>query len=202
MGSDGMEILFATSNSHKVYEASATLSQFGYIVSQLEINGKIPELTEPQSEGIDEVALSKIRQARELVRGTQMEDKAILVEDSGIFIESLDGFPGPYSSYVERTIGLRGILDLLQTDLARRAEYRAVAVISMEGETISASGVCCGTISKKISGDMGFGFDPIFIPEDGDGRTCGEMTPDEKSAMSHRGRALKALSELLNLPSK
>tara|TARA_Y100000588_G_scaffold302876_1_gene325254 strand:+ start:9102 stop:9710 length:609 start_codon:yes stop_codon:yes gene_type:complete len=202
MGSDGMEILFATSNSHKVYEASATLSQFGYIVSQLEINGKIPELTEPQSEGIDEVALSKIRQARELVRGTQMEDKAILVEDSGIFIESLDGFPGPYSSYVERTIGLRGILDLLQTDLERRAEYRAVAVISMEGETISASGVCCGTISKKISGDMGFGFDPIFIPEDGDGRTCGEMTPDEKSAMSHRGRALKALSELLNLPSK
>ena len=152
-----MEFLLATINSQKVYDASATLSQFGYIVSQLEINGKIPELTEPQSEGIDEVALSKIRQARELVRGTQMEDKAILVEDSGIFIESLDGFPGPYSSYVERTIGLRGILDLLQTDLERRAEYRAVAVISMEGETISASGVCCGTISKKISGDMGFG---------------------------------------------
>ena len=131
-----------------------------------------------------------------------MEKSAILVEDSGIFIESLDGFPGPYSSYVERKIGLGGILNLLRKEGNRRAEYRAVAAISLEGETISAKGVCSGTISEEILGGMGFGYDPIFIPDDGDGRTCGELSPVEKSAISHRGRALKALSELLNLPSK
>ena len=202
MGSEEMEILFATGNPHKVSEASEFLSQYGHIVSQLEIDGKVPEFTEPQANGIEEVAMSKIRQARELVSGTSMEKSAILVEDSGIFIDSLDGFPGPYSSYVERTIGLVGILDLLNNEGNRRAEFRAVAVISLEGETISALGVCSGTISRKISGDSGFGYDPIFIPEGGDGRTCGDLSPAEKSAISHRGRALKALSELLNRPSK
>ncbi len=202
MDSEEMEILFATGNSHKVFEASETLAQFGYFVSQLKIDGKVPELKEPQAEGIGEVALSKIMQARELVSGTEMEKSAILVEDSGIFIDSLDGFPGPYSSYVERTIGLGGILNLLRTEENRRAEYRAVAVISIEGEIISATGVCPGTISGEISGDLGFGYDPIFIPDEGDGRTCGELSPVEKSEISHRGRALKALSERLNLPSK
>ncbi len=192
-----MEILFATSNSHKVSEASEIFSRFGHAVSQLEISGKVPELTEPQADGIEEVALSKMRQIRDLVRGTPIEKSAILVEDSGIFIQSLQGFPGPYSSFVERTIGLEGILALLQKDRDRGAEYRSAVVISLEGETMSSSGFCRGKISEVISGDMGFGFDPIFIPEDGDGRTCGEMTSSEKSAISHRGRALKELSELL-----
>jgi len=197
-----MEILFATSNLDKVSEASEIFSQSGHVVSQLRINGKVPELTEPQSDGIEEVALSKIRQIGALVSGTPMEKSAILVEDSGIFISSLHGFPGPYSSYVERTIGLQGILDLIQKERDRRAEYRAVAVISIEGEILSSSGICYGKISEVISGDLGFGFDPIFIPDDTDGRTCGEMTRSEKNAISHRGRALKALSELINLPSK
>tara|TARA_B100000029_G_C17556188_1_gene951746 strand:- start:961 stop:1569 length:609 start_codon:yes stop_codon:yes gene_type:complete len=202
MDSEEMEILFATGNSHKVSEAAKTLAQFGHSVSQLNIDGHIPEIQELQADGIEEVALSKIMQARELISGTELEKSAILVEDSGIFIESLDGFPGPYSSYVERTIGLRGILNLLRTEGNRRAEYRAVAIISIEGETISSTGVCPGTISEKISGDLGFGYDPIFIPEGGDGRTCGELSPVEKSEISHRGRALKALSEALNPPSK
>ena len=197
-----MEFLFATGNAHKVSEASEIMSHFGHIVLQLKIDGKPPEFIEPQTEGIKEVALSKAKQARELVKGTDYEGSAILVEDSGIFIESLGGFPGPYSSFVEGTIGLRGILDLLQKKENRRAEYRAVAVVSLPEKTMITEGKCPGIISEEILGDRGFGYDPIFIPNEGDGRTCGELFPDEKSAISHRGRALKALSELLNSPSK
>ncbi|MBI88057.1 MAG: non-canonical purine NTP pyrophosphatase, RdgB/HAM1 family [Euryarchaeota archaeon] len=202
MVSEQMEILFATGNKNKVSEASEIFSKQGLKVLQLELEGLIPEFVEPQSDDIEEVALSKIDQAREMVRGTQMEKSAILVEDSGLFVDSLDGFPGPYSSYVERTIGLRGILDLLKLQHNRDAEFRALAAISFDGKIITALGSCSGIIANTILGESGFGYDPIFIPHEGDGRTCGEMTKEEKSQISHRGRALKAVSELLIPPSK
>ncbi|HJM24363.1 MAG TPA: RdgB/HAM1 family non-canonical purine NTP pyrophosphatase [Candidatus Thalassarchaeaceae archaeon] len=197
-----MLIHFATGNEHKVSEASAILSPLGFEVESLLIEGKAPEFTEPQSEGIEEVALSKIEQAREMVAGTELEGSIILVEDSGLFIDSLGGFPGPYSSYIENTIGLSGVLQLMSGEADRGAEFRAVAAISIDGNTVTETGICRGEISEKLSGDLGFGFDPIFIPKDGDGRTCAELSPTEKSSISHRGRALKAVSELLNLPSK
>ena len=197
-----MRILFATGNEHKVSEASETLSHLGYEVEQLLIQGQAPELIEPQAEGIEEVAISKIKQARELVIGTDLEDSTILAEDSGLFIDSLRGFPGPYSSYVEGTIGLSGILDLMPSNSGRGAEYKAVAAVYTDGKMLTGTGICRGEISREISGEMGFGYDPIFIPDDGDGRTCGEMSSAEKSSISHRGRALKAVSEILNPPSK
>ena len=197
-----MHILFATGNEHKVSEAAAILVPLGHEVEPLLIQGNPPEFIEPQAEGIEEVALSKIEQARELVMGTKLEDSIILVEDSGLFIDALGGFPGPYSSYVESTIGLSGILQLMSAEPERGAEFRAIAAISIEGNTITETGICRGKISEQLSGDRGFGYDPIFIPEDGDGRTCGEMSSIEKSSISHRGRALKAISELLNPPSK
>jgi len=197
-----MHILFATGNKHKVSEASEILTHLGYGVEQLLIRGKAPELIEPQAEGIEEVAISKIKQARELVMGTELEGSIILAEDSGLFIDSLEGFPGPYSSYVEDTIGLPGILQLMSSETGRRAEFRAIAAAYIDGSIVIGTGICKGEISGEISGEMGFGYDPIFIPDDGDGRTCGEMSSTEKSSISHRGRALKAVSELLNLPSK
>ena len=197
-----MHILFATGNKHKVSEASEILTHLGYEVEQLLIRGKAPKLIEPQAEGIEEVAISKIKQARELVMGTELEGSIILAEDSGLFIDSLEGFPGPYSSYVENTIGLPGILQLMSSETGRRAEFRAIAAVYIDGDIVIGTGICTGEISAKISGEMGFGYDPIFIPDDGDGRTCGEMSSTEKSSISHRGRALKAVSELLNPPSK
>ncbi len=197
-----MRILFATGNKHKVSEASEALAHLGYEVDQLLIQGQAPKLIEPQAEGVEEVAISKIKQARELVIGSELEDSIILAEDSGLFIDSLHGFPGPYSSYAERTIGLSGILQLLPSESGREAEFRAVAAVYTEGKILTGTGICRGEISREISGEMGFGYDPIFIPYDGDGRTCGEMSPTEKSSISHRGRALKAVSELLNPPSK
>ena len=93
-----MRILFATGNKHKVSEASEILQHLGYEVEQLLIEGEVPEIIEPQAEGIEEVAISKIKQARELLIGSGREDSIIMAEDSGIFIDSLGGFPGPYSA--------------------------------------------------------------------------------------------------------
>ena len=197
-----MEILFATGNSNKVSEASRILAKFGHTISQLEIDGKTLDFSEPQADGIQEIAISKSVQARDFVMGTNFEESPILVEDSGLFINSLNGFPGPYSSFVERKIGLQGILDLLKNKEERVAEYKAVAILSTKNETISSEGRCIGIISRKIIGGMGFGYDPIFIPDEGDGRTCGQLQPEEKSQISHRMRALKGLSEIINLPSK
>ena len=197
-----MEIFFATSNSHKVSEAAAILDPLGHRGQPLLLNGRPLELVEPQAEGIEEGARSKLEQAVEATSGMLGSQTAILVEDSGLFVDSLGGFPGPFSSYVESTIGLQGILSLMEGVESRGAEYRAVAVLGFEGETLRSSGTCKGVISTTASGSNGFGYDPIFVPEEGDGRTCGELSPHEKSQVSHRARALKGLSELLNPPSK
>ena len=197
-----MEILFATGNVHKISEAAAILNLLGHTVSPLLIDGNLPELEEPQADGLETVASAKIKQAKSMVQGTPLADSAILVEDSGLFIDSLDGFPGPFSSYVERSLGLNGILKLLDGIEERRAEYRAVAILEVEGRELLATGVCQGVIAEECLGERGFGYDPIFVPDEGDGRTCAQMSSEEKSEISHRGRALKAMSELLKSPSK
>lgn len=197
-----MEILFATGNAHKISEAAAILNLLGHTVSPLLIDGNLPELVEPQADDLETVASAKINQAKSMVQGTPLADSAILVEDSGLFIDSLDGFPGPFSSYVERSVGLNGILKLLDGTEERRAEYRAVAILEVEGRELLATGVCQGVIAEECLGERGFGYDPIFVPDEGDGRTCAQMSSEEKSEISHRGRALKAMSELLKSPSK
>ncbi len=197
-----MRIIFATGNENKISEASGIFSHIGFEVEPLLIAGNFPDLIEPQADRVEETALSKLNQARDLVIGTEFEGEILLAEDSGLFIDSLSGFPGPYSSYIERTIGLNGILKLLEGESKRGAEFRAVAAFSLDGKTLTTTGICRGTISEIQSGSNGFGFDPIFIPEEGDGRTCGDLSPEEKSIVSHRGMALKAVSGLLNPPSK
>ena len=197
-----MRVLFATGNQNKVTEASGILSPLGFVVEQLLIGGQVPDLVEPQAEGIEEIAISKLKQAASLIMGTELENEALLVEDSGLFIDSLSGFPGPYSSFVHKTIGLPGVLSLMSGETNRGAEFRAVAALSFQGNLLTSTGVCRGFISEKITGDSGFGYDPIFIPEETNGRTCAQLSQDEKSSISHRGFALKGVSELLNPPSK
>ncbi|MAH98178.1 MAG: non-canonical purine NTP pyrophosphatase, RdgB/HAM1 family [Euryarchaeota archaeon] len=197
MDSDQMELLFATGNKHKIEEAKEIFSNFDLRVSQLIINGKIPQLIEPQTDSIEEVSKSKIKQVREIIVGTRFEGSTILVEDSGLFIDSLGGFPGPYSSYIKEKIGLSGILQLLRNSSSREAQFMAAAAINYDGKTTFAVGTCKGTISSHIKGTDGFGYDPIFIPNIGDGRTCGELSNEEKSLISHRSMALKEVAKLL-----
>ena len=96
-----MRVVFVTGNQNKVAEAHSILSPLGFYVEQLFISGKAPYLVEPQAEEIEEIAKYKLEQAVSLTMGTEFENEALLVEDSGLFIDSLSGFPGPYSSFVK-----------------------------------------------------------------------------------------------------
>ena len=206
-----MTLWFMTSNEGKVAEAKEHFSHFGIEVKQFDF-----EATEPQTDDLEIVALSKIDQAIPFIPD---ENDMILVEDAGLFIEALEGFPGVYSSYALQTIGCGGVLKLLShlesEDLVvdakiRRAEFRAVAVLYHKGVTKLAEWVCPGRISHKIAEGEGFGFDPIFIPtdldENGDpvetgemgvtsthGNTFGQISLEEKQLYSHRRRAISNL---------
>ena len=197
-----MKVLFLTSNENKVTEANQTLSELGYEIEQFLINGLAPKIIEPQSSEIEIVSEFKIQQALELISGTNFENHALLVEDSGLFIESLDDFPGVYFSYFFRTLGNQGILKLLENESNRNAEYRAYSILYIDGVYFRALGKCLGSISTEIKGSNGFGYDPIFIPDSGDGRTFGEMQDYEKESKSHRGESLRILYDKLSLPSK
>jgi XTP/dITP diphosphohydrolase len=193
-----MKIFFATSNQNKINEANIMLSKLGHSVQGLRINGKLPNITEPQSSELKEVAFSKLKQVRSLIDGTELEDCAVMVEDSGLFINQFPGFPGVFSSFVYKSIGLNGILKLLGKSTDRKAEYRAVTILQWKNEIWESLGICEGTISIEKLGEGGFGYDPIFIPLQGDGLTFSQMSSEQKSLISHRTFSLKGLLDSLN----
>ena len=206
-----MTIWFMTTNQGKVEEAREYFAQFGILVEQFEF-----EASEPQADDLETVALAKIEQA---IPHLPNPNDMLLVEDAGLFVDALNGFPGVYSSYVLKTLDVHGILKLMnhlqsedpvQDGNLRKAEFRAVSVLYKDGQTIVSEGVCPGRISHDpVVGD-GFGFDPIFIPADLDdegnalpvgvigaksthGMPFGGISLAEKQHYSHRHRALKGL---------
>jgi len=149
------------------------------------------EKLEVQSDSLEEIARTS---ALDAVRRLRV---AIVVEDAGLFVDALHGFPGPYSSYALRTIALRGILRLMEGVRNRRAVFKSVvAYADPTGNVRTFPGTVAGMISDEPRGTHGFGFDPIFIP-DGRRRTFAEMTIDEKNEISHRAEAFKALARWL-----
>ncbi|MDH7556348.1 MAG: XTP/dITP diphosphatase [Candidatus Methanosuratincola sp.] len=181
-----MELYFATGNPHKLAEANSILSKFGVLLR----HAPSPKI-EIQSESLEEIA----RYAAEVAYRSL--GSPLVVEDSGLFVESLNGFPGPYSSYVYKTIGCGGILRLLEGNANREARFECVVVYA-SGETLrSFVGIARGSIAEAPRGSGGFGFDPIFISDGCGGKTFSELGPSEKSAVSHRGRAFRALGEWL-----
>lgn len=180
-----IKLYFATNNKHKLEEARKVLDKYGVYLELIDVK-KI----EIQSELLDDIAKYAALEAYRLVR------KPIVVEDSGIFIEVLKGFPGPYSNYVYKTIGLNGILKLLEGENNRRARFEAVVALALNEKEVQVfKGVVEGFIAYEIRGTKGFGFDPIFIPVDGGERTFAEMDTEEKNKFSHRGRAFEALGK-------
>ena len=126
------------------------------------------------------------------------EKGSILVEDAGLFIDELNGFPGVYSASTLEKIGLHGILKLLDRNANRGAEFRACAALWDGNKTTLVEGICRGIITTEIKGSSGFGFDPIFAPlDEGTGRTFGEMNKQEKGLYSHRSKALNLLKNQL-----
>ena len=168
---------FVSSNQHKFGEARRILSGLGVTVHH-----RAAALPEIQSDSLAEIAVHKALAAHRLTGG------AVLVEDDGLFIESLGGFPGPYSSYVFGTIGNGGILELARGD--RTAVFRSVIAYSDGETTVHFEGAVRGSISDAQRGD-GWGYDPIFVPEGADG-TFAQI---DKDRFSHRRAALAAFAE-------
>lgn len=167
------DLYFASSNKNKYYEAKEILSKFHLNVGFFEFAP-----VEIQSNSILEIATKKSLDAYLSCK------KPILVEDDGLFILSLGGFPGPYSSYVFKTIGNAGILNLVKSK--RAAEFHSVIAYCDGKKPVLFQGITRGVISKKQRGND-WGYDPIFIPK-GKTKTYAEL--DDKNTISHRYKAL------------
>lgn len=179
MPSGSRTVWFMTENPGKFREASSILESRGIRIRQLR-RSKL----EIQDERLEKIATYALKKALEHHPGP------MLVEDSGLFIEALRGFPGPFSSHALQTIGLNGILHLLGNSSRRKAYFRsAVAFGSNMGELRTFTGVIKGTISREILGSNGFGFDPIFLP-DGSTLSFGQADDSFKNSHSHRAKAL------------
>lgn len=112
----------------------------------------------------------------------------LIIDDSGLFIDSLKGFPGVYSSYVMETLGCEGILKLMEKKENKDAHFECV-IGYLDGEKKLFKGISEGMITEEIQGSGGFGYDPIFKPLDGD-KTYAQMSTEEKNKISHRGYAM------------
>ena len=169
-------ISFITSNTHKYREIQDMTSR-SIIQNPLEY----PEI---QADTLEAVAQYGIQYCYEKVQSP------CFIEDSGLFIHALGGFPGPYSRYVFETLGLTGILRLLSESHDRSAHFQSVIAYTDGSDTKLFMGRIDGMISLREKGEKGFGFDPIFIPE-GEKRTFAVMSLQEKNLYSHRGKAFK-----------
>ncbi len=120
-------------------------------------------------------------------------NRPMMIDDSGLFIDALKGFPGVYSSYAFRTVGCDGILRLMKGVDDRSAKFECcIGFLKPGSEPFIAKGVSKGSISRRKAGSGGFGFDPVFVPE-GYLKTFAQLEMSEKNRISHRGRAIEAL---------
>ncbi len=184
-----LTLYFVTGNRNKYEEAREVLER-ELPPETLEFHPIEVEKLEIQSERLDKIALFAARHAYSIVR------HPLLVEDSGLFVKALRGFPGPYSSYVFEKLGLSGILKLMEDSSDRSAYFEtAIAVIIPPYEKVF-KGRVDGIIARQIRGNRGFGFDPIFEPN-GAGKTFAEMSISEKNLYSHRSQAFRKLAQWL-----
>ncbi|MBT4326205.1 MAG: RdgB/HAM1 family non-canonical purine NTP pyrophosphatase [Candidatus Nitrosopelagicus sp.] len=175
------EVFFASSNEHKFEEAQRILSTLGVNIKLFKTT-----LEEIQSNSLNEIAKRKAIDAFTKIQ------KPIIIEDDGLFINSLNGFPGPYSSYAYDTIGNTGIIQLLENTELRDAKFVAIiAYCNGIDEVKLFESSIPGKISKEIE-KGGWGYDPIFIP-DGESKTFANVS--DKDKFSHRSASLKKFSD-------
>lgn len=175
-----MKIYFATSNEHKFEEAKEILSQKGVEIMHFKFSHN-----EIRSDNLEEIATEAADAAF-----TRLNDKEALVfvEDTGLFIDALNGFPGTYSAWVQKKIGSEGILALLNGKSVRSASFKTCIVAKDANGHNAFFGECAGSITTEIRGKSGFGYDPLFIPS-GESSTFAEKIC-LKNKLSHRFNSL------------
>ena len=182
--SDKRALWFVTGNVYKYQEARRTLEPYKIKVKML----KSPK-TEIQSDNLEIIATFAAEEAAKKLKRT------VVVEDSGLFVKSLNGFPGPFSSYVYTTLGVKGLLRLIRREVHRDAYFQAsVAVATVHGFVQSFSAKVHGTISRTAKGKNGFGFDPVFVPR-GSQKTFAQGGIEFKQKRSHRAKAFRKLAK-------
>ena len=188
-----MKLVFATHNQNKLNEVKALLKQFN-IVSLNEINciKEIPET-------------ANTLEGNAILKANYVTEKYGLncfADDTGLEVFALDNQPGVYSArYAGEQKSAEANMDKLLSNLKnkknRKAQFRTVIALNLEEKQYLFEGICKGEIITTKTGEKGFGYDPIFIPEGFD-KTFAQMNIDEKSAISHRGLALQKLISFLN----
>jgi XTP/dITP diphosphohydrolase len=192
-------LVLASANPDKVAEIAAVLSG-ALEVELVPRPDSVPDVVEDGETLLDNARLK----ARALVAATGL---AAVADDTGLEVDALGGAPGVYSArYAGEDVTYADNVAKLVRELAarpdgggaRRARFRTVALAAFpDGHELWAEGAVEGTILTEGRGQAGFGYDPVFAPDDGDGRTFAEMSADEKHAISHRGRAFRALATAL-----
>jgi XTP/dITP diphosphohydrolase len=189
--------VLATANPHKTLEMAAILEGLGITVLPRPSDAPDVDETEETLEG------NALLKARALVAAT---GHAAVADDTGLFVDALDGRPGVYSaryagehaSYEDNVTKLLGEMSGVAAE-QRTARFRSViAVAYPDGTSLVVDGVLEGVVTQAARGTEGFGYDPVFAPTELGGRTLAELTPTEKNAVSHRARALLALGAALS----
>jgi len=191
-----LRLVLASANPDKVKEIVAVLSA-ALPVELLPRPDAVPEVVEDADSLVGNARLK----ARALVAAT---GTAAVADDTGLEVDALAGAPGVFSAryageqatYADNVAKLlRELAACADAGGARRASFKTVALVAFpDGAEVWAEGVLPGTIATAGRGTNGFGYDPVFVPYGGDGRTFAEMRPEEKDAVSHRGRAFRALA--------
>lgn len=203
-----MKLLFATANKNKLREAAEILGDMVQVISpsELNINADVEETGETLQD-------NSILKARTLYDLSGLD---CFADDTGLEVEVLNGAPGVLTARYaacfpggalphDSEANMNRLLEELSeysTPESRRARFRTVITLIYEGRQYCFEGIVSGTIAKGKAGNGGFGYDPIFIPDGFGGRTMAEISEDEKNAISHRGRALRAMAEFLSTVRK
>lgn len=199
-----MKLLFATANKNKLREAAEILGDMVQVISpsELNINADVEETGETLQD-------NSILKARTLYDLSGLD---CFADDTGLEVEVLNGAPGvmtaryaacfpggalPHDSEANMNRLLEELSEYSSPE-SRRARFRTVITLIYEGRQYCFEGIVSGTIAQEKAGNGGFGYDPIFIPDGFGGRTMAEISEDEKNAISHRGRALRAMAEFLS----
>jgi XTP/dITP diphosphohydrolase len=195
-----MKLVLATANPDKAVEIRSVLRDAGLDVELVPRPADVPEVVETGATLEDNARLKAVA----LCEATGLPAVA---DDTGLEVDALGGAPGVHSAryagddatYADNVEKLLGALAAVDAP-ARTARFSTVALARWpDGREVAAIGEVEGTIATEGRGRLGFGYDPVFVPAEGDGRTFAEMSPDEKHAWSHRGRAFRTLADGLRV---
>lgn len=192
------KLILATSNKDKAREIAEILSDTPFVVTTMKEEGYDPDIVE-DGKTFEENALIKARAVHALAEGAY-----VMADDSGLCIDALDGAPGIYSArfcgedstYPEKFAKIFEMLKDVPEEKRTAKFVCSIAVVRPDGSEFTVRGEVCGVLHEKPMGDGGFGYDPIFyVPEFG--MTTAQMTKEQKNSISHRGKASRAMADIL-----